>query len=189
MNSSHRTIMGLDWDRLGTLASTVCAAHCLAAPLVFLLLPSVADIWAHPSSHALMALAVVPLALTSLFMGYRRHKSRLVLTSASSGILLVLAGSVLPYLPKSSADAVVAGAASCVDCCPTVVVDAMGEHPPLPSSGVRDPAWQLCPGHRSLHQSALLRSVHLTKRPQEVRKPSALLPSRPQTRRPRYDHD
>lgn len=127
MNSSHRTIMGMDWDRLGTLASTVCAAHCLAAPLVFLLLPSVADIWAHPSSHALMALAVVPLALTTLFMGYRRHKSRLVLTSASSGILLVLAGSVLPYLPKSSADAVVAGAASCVDCCPTVVVDAMGE--------------------------------------------------------------
>ena len=74
-----------------------------------------------------MALGVIPLALTTLLIGYRKHRSRVVLTSASSGILLILTGSVLPYLSESSVVTAVADAASCADCCPTVVVDALGE--------------------------------------------------------------
>ena len=50
------------WDRLGIAASTACTIHCLVAPLLFLFLPRLADVWAHPASHALVALFVLPMA-------------------------------------------------------------------------------------------------------------------------------
>jgi hypothetical protein len=127
MSFGKRAALGFNWDRLGGWASMACAVHCCLAPLIFLVLPSVAKVWTHPGSHALMALGVVPLALTTLLMGYRRHKDRLVLVSASSGILLILAGSILPYLPKGTSHSAHEGAVSGVECCPTIVVDALGE--------------------------------------------------------------
>ena len=118
------------WDQIGCWASSACAVHCLVSPFIFLALPAFGKIWAHPASHALMALAVIPLALTVLLQGYRRHRKTWILAAASIGIALILTGSVLPYIgPEASAAAEAEMAAddgACASCCPSVVTDDAG---------------------------------------------------------------
>ncbi len=117
------------WDRCGILASVACAAHCLAAPLVFLALPKFASIWAHPASHALVALFVLPMAGTVLRSGYRRHGRKWVASAALVGMGLIGVGSVLPYLGGATNEVQAAATdedSPCASCCPQVVDDAQG---------------------------------------------------------------
>ncbi|MEM7307694.1 MAG: MerC domain-containing protein [Planctomycetota bacterium] len=120
------------WDRLGVWASVACAVHCLAAPLIFLALPAVAGIWAHPGSHALMALLVVPLAIAALGSGFRVHRKAWVLAIAAAGIGCILVSCALPFVAAQEEAAVEAGAegeaeAACASCCPQIVPDETGE--------------------------------------------------------------
>ena len=131
-------------DQIGGLASTACAIHCLIAPVLFLTLPAFAEIWAHPASHALMAIWVVPMALTVVIHGYRKHRQKWVSVAALIGIACILAGSALPYLPADSnklaadsldvdsldvdsLDVVSVEAEEPCDCCPSLVTDNSGE--------------------------------------------------------------
>ena len=114
------------WDKVGYWASSACAVHCLLSPLLFLALPAFGQVWAHPSTHALMALIVVPLACRVLLKGYRSHRKRWILGSTLLGIVCILIGSALPYW--GGADALATGGATdCAGCCPTVVTDASGD--------------------------------------------------------------
>lgn len=115
------------WDRLGCIASCACTVHCLAAPFLFLVLPAFAELWAHPASHALMALLVVPLALTVVIYGYRRHRVHWVLGAVVLGIAFILAGSALPYLSASELAPAEEAVTACDHCCPSVVEDETGE--------------------------------------------------------------
>lgn len=83
-------------DRIGVAASVLCAIHCGLAPVLFIFLPAFGKIWAHPASHALVALLIVPLAAFSIYKGYRIHRKRWVLISASIGVFFVVWGAVLP---------------------------------------------------------------------------------------------
>ncbi|MED5585354.1 MAG: MerC domain-containing protein [Verrucomicrobiota bacterium] len=87
-------------DHIGIAASIMCAIHCALAPFLLLTLPAAGKIWAHPSSHILVALLVVPLAAISIRQGYLVHKKRWILTTAYIGISVVLAGSILPLFSK-----------------------------------------------------------------------------------------
>ena len=89
-------------DRMGVAASVLCAIHCALAPILLLALPSFGRIWAHPASHVLVAIFVVPLAIFSIRKGYRTHKKRWILVSASAGIFFVLAGCALPMFTKAA---------------------------------------------------------------------------------------
>ena len=137
-NSSDRL------DKIGGLASTACAIHCLIAPVLFLTLPAFAEIWAHPASHALMAIWVVPMALTVVIHGYRKHRQKWVSAAALVGIACILTGSALPYLPADSntltvnslnvdsldvdsLDAVAMTTEESCDCCPSLVTDQSGD--------------------------------------------------------------
>jgi hypothetical protein len=111
------------WDRLGVCASVACAFHCLAAPLLFLAAPTFAGIWAHPSSHALIGLLVLPLAGTVLIRGYCVHRKLWVATAAVFGIACILLGSVLPFLEGETA---ACAAETCTSCCPRIVPDGAG---------------------------------------------------------------
>ena len=113
------------WDRFGVWASVLCAIHCLIAPLLFLAVPTFAGIWAHPSSHALIALFVLPLAGTVLLQGYRVHRKLWVAGAAVLGAGCVVAGCVLPFLggPPEAAAAVASG---CEGCCPQLVQEVDG---------------------------------------------------------------
>ncbi len=121
------------WDKVGSWASSLCALHCLLSPLVFLAMPAFAKFWAHPASHALMAMLVVPLAMTVVLQGYRKHHRKWVLSAALAGIVCILTGSALPYVGGSSSSANIVAAAetseaegACLECCPAVVTDEEG---------------------------------------------------------------
>lgn len=128
-------------DRIGGLASTACAIHCLIAPVLFLTLPAFAEIWAHPASHALMAIWVVPMALTVVIHGYRKHRQKWVSAAALVGIACILTGSALPYLPADSdtptvdsldvnspvVDSVAMATDESCECCPSLVTDQSGD--------------------------------------------------------------
>ena len=141
MTSCAATLREERFDKWGTWASAACAVHCMVSPLLFLGLPVFAKYWAHPASHALMALLVVPLALTVILRGYRLHRRRWVALSATAGIALILVGSGLPYFESGQVSAAVSesspesvetnsaatsGSDACTNCCPSVITDAEG---------------------------------------------------------------
>lgn len=80
-------------DRLGALASFLCAIHCAALPFVLAALPLLgleflAD---HRFERAFVVFACA-LALLTLFGGYRRHRRPMPLLLAFPGLLLLLLG-------------------------------------------------------------------------------------------------
>lgn len=87
-------------DRIGVATSVLCAIHCALAPVLLIFLPTFGKIWAHPASHALVAIFIVPLAGFSLLKGYRKHRKRWIVVSASVGIVFVLFGATLPAFSK-----------------------------------------------------------------------------------------
>ncbi|MBK1835257.1 MerC domain-containing protein [Roseibacillus ishigakijimensis] len=141
-------------DRMGVAASVLCAIHCALAPIFLIALPTFGRIWAHPASHALVALFIVPLAAFSIYRGYRVHGKRWVAGVALLGILAVLVGSILPAFSSpeapvsaptsdpvaASGESCESGCSSCASeaapveeaacadaCCPSVQVSASGE--------------------------------------------------------------
>lgn len=91
-------------DRVGVAASVLCAIHCALAPILLLALPTFGKIWAHPASHILVAIFVVPLAAFSIWKGYQTHGRRWILVTASIGICAVLFGAMLPALNKEKSE-------------------------------------------------------------------------------------
>ncbi|MDP0491030.1 MAG: MerC domain-containing protein [Verrucomicrobiota bacterium JB023] len=89
-------------DRVGVAASVLCAIHCAVSPILLLALPAFGKIWAHPASHILVALFVVPLAAFSIWKGYRSHRKLWVVAAASLGIFFVLGGAALPAFAKEA---------------------------------------------------------------------------------------
>ena len=80
-------------DRIGTVASFLCAIHCAVLPFVLALLPLLglnflAD---HRFERGFVLFACV-LALTSLIGGFRRHHQPIALMLAIPGLLLLLLG-------------------------------------------------------------------------------------------------
>ena len=106
---------GKNWDKLGVFASLFCAIHCFSAPLLFIFLPTFAQVWGHPFSHIIIALAVLPLACTVLFRGYRQHHRRWILVTTFIGATAVIASCALPYLTTNAEGA--------DTCCPQVVTN------------------------------------------------------------------
>ena len=87
-------------DRIGIGASILCAIHCAAAPFSITFTTAFGKIWAHPLSHILVAMLVVPLAAFSIRRGYLTHQKKWVLVTAYIGIFVVLTGATLPAFSK-----------------------------------------------------------------------------------------
>ncbi|MEP4077845.1 MerC domain-containing protein [Haloferula sp.] len=132
-----------DADRVGVLASVLCAIHCAATPFLLLMLPTFGKFWAHPASHWGMAMIVVPIALLMMSKGYQRHRRAWILAIGIAGILLVIAGAFAPYFEnaspstgspatsESNSDQSASGISEdgkCTDsCCPSLVTDEAGK--------------------------------------------------------------
>jgi len=80
-------------DRLGALASFLCAIHCALLPFVLALLPllGLSFLADHGFERGFVSFACV-LALVSLINGYRRHHRPLPLYLALPGLALLLMG-------------------------------------------------------------------------------------------------
>jgi hypothetical protein len=80
-------------DRVGALASFLCAVHCAALPFVLVFLPLLglqflAD---HAFERGFVSFACV-LATITLIGGYRRHRRPLALALVLPGLLLLILG-------------------------------------------------------------------------------------------------
>lgn len=122
---STRHVPAARLDKMGIAASLTCAVHCLATPILLLLLPVAGAIWAHPLAHWVLAALVLPLALVVVYRGYRHHRRHSAMAAAVLGASFIIAGLLLPELnffaesPSQTAEMV-----PCTDtCCPTVSFD------------------------------------------------------------------
>ena len=67
--------------------SVICAIHCMMTPVLVAVLPVVVStFWVHKDFHLWMLLLVMPMATFSLFLGCRKHKSRLVMVLGLLGL-------------------------------------------------------------------------------------------------------
>lgn len=83
------------WDGLAIGASTICLVHCLALPVLFLLVPTLATFLAFPESFHMMALFfAIPTSLLALAGGYRRHRWLLPAMMVAPGLLLLALGAL-----------------------------------------------------------------------------------------------
>lgn len=99
MPSQGEVVPDKSWlDKIGITASLACAVHCLIAPFLLLLLPTLGSVWAAPWVHWVLAILVLPLAMLVVYRGYRQHRKRWVLVAALCGAALVTAGLVAPYI-------------------------------------------------------------------------------------------
>lgn len=80
-------------DKVSIGLSLLCAIHCLAFPLLLVLLPSVAALQLdNEAFHLWMVLAVIPTSVYALTVGCKRHKHRYLLAVGLVGLaFLVLA--------------------------------------------------------------------------------------------------
>ena len=80
-------------DKLAITLSIVCAIHCLATPLILLLLPSLAVLPLKGEAfHLWMVMIVLPTSIYALLMGCKQHKRYPLLFIGFLGLaLLVLA--------------------------------------------------------------------------------------------------
>lgn len=118
-------------DRFGVIASVLCAIHCALAPIFLIFMPAFGRIWAHPASHWLVALIVIPVAAVMIHRGYLKHGKKWVIACGGLGILLIIAGAFLPYVEGDGSLSGIAVptpfAAEAVhdhagdDCCPAAV--------------------------------------------------------------------
>lgn len=83
-------------DKTAIGLSLVCALHCLAFPLIIVLLPSLAALQLNNEAfHAWMVLAVVPISAYALTMGCRQHKRYRLLVFGFLGLSCLISAVVL----------------------------------------------------------------------------------------------
>lgn len=71
-------------------ASLLCLAHCLALPLLLLMLPGTLAVFARSeAAHLWIFFLVAPFALIALALGYRRHRRLLPGLLGSLGVACV----------------------------------------------------------------------------------------------------
>ena len=116
--SIHRAL-----DRTGVIASVGCAIHCMVAPALLLIAPTLGGWWVHPATHLAIAALVIPVAASALWRGFGVHRRRWIVGVGSLGMVLVAIGVILPWIAPSGVSAGAEGSA-CRDCCPTIVRDA-----------------------------------------------------------------
>lgn len=80
------------WDRIGMSASLLCVIHCLATPLIVLLLPFAGEVLEHRWFHISIALIVFPVAIWALWNGYQLHRRKVVLYLGSVGLAVLALG-------------------------------------------------------------------------------------------------
>lgn len=78
-------------DRTAIALSGLCVLHCLAMPLVLVLLPFLGQ-FTEDHFHLQMLAVVTPASMIALGIGYRQHRHPAVPAAAFIGLLLLLLG-------------------------------------------------------------------------------------------------
>ena len=80
-------------DKAGITLSLLCAVHCMALPLLIVLVPSIAVLGLQDEAfHFWMVIAVIPTSAFALTMGCKKHKHFRLLAIGAVGLgLLIIA--------------------------------------------------------------------------------------------------
>lgn len=78
-------------DKLAIGFSSICILHCLALPLIVIIVPATThELVEHSWFHLLMLFAVIPTSLLAIILGYKRHRSLQVIIIGLSGMLILI---------------------------------------------------------------------------------------------------
>ena len=79
-------------DKMAMSLSLLCALHCMATPVITVMLPSLAALqFDGEAFHLWMVLAVIPISIYALTMGCKQHKRYRLLGLGLVGLLFLLA--------------------------------------------------------------------------------------------------
>ncbi len=113
---SNQTEIG---DKAGVIASSLCAIHCLIAPVFLIFAKDFASIWSHPAAHWILASITIPLAIKVILSAGKQHGKKWVIYCAWFGALMIFASLLAPML--------VEGSPTCTSgCCPSAQTNADG---------------------------------------------------------------
>ena len=85
-------------DKAAISLSLLCAAHCLALPLLIALLPSLTALGlADEAFHKWVVIAVIPLSAFALTLGCNKHRQMGVLYIGLLGLILLCATALLGH--------------------------------------------------------------------------------------------
>ncbi|MGB5245437.1 MAG: MerC domain-containing protein [Woeseia sp.] len=85
-----------DIDRLAMLMSALCVVHCLALPFVLVALPFMAQ-FAETHWHLPMLLFAVPVSVTAIVIGYRRHGNSGLVWGVAAGLAMLIGGATIGH--------------------------------------------------------------------------------------------
>jgi len=86
-------------DKLAIAFSMVCLIHCLALPILLILLPPFSGLFALDDEmfHQWMLFAVLPISIAALMMGCLHHRSYKVFLVGSIGLSLIIISTTLGH--------------------------------------------------------------------------------------------
>lgn len=84
------------WDKVGLALSSLCAIHCLLAPILVLSVPVLGQAFEQPWIHLLLAVFVVPVGLFAFYTGYGHHHKKGLTSLGVAGLALVCVGLLAP---------------------------------------------------------------------------------------------
>ena len=83
-------------DKFAIGLSLICAVHCLALPLLLIILPSIIALQLdNEVFHTLIIITVLPVSIFALTLGYKQHKSNWLLMLGFTGLLLLVIAVIL----------------------------------------------------------------------------------------------
>ncbi len=83
------------FDVAAIFGSGACAIHCLVLPSLAILSPSVANLFSGEWVHVGLLVLLIPIAIFTLFNGYKLHKSHLTLSTGIFGICAMVVAFLL----------------------------------------------------------------------------------------------
>lgn len=81
--------------------SAFCVLHCLASPLLLILIPSLTAInLDNEAFHSWLLIGVIPTSLISLFLGCKQHEFYRVITIGVVGLVILVSAVFVEDLPS-----------------------------------------------------------------------------------------
>jgi carbon starvation protein CstA len=86
-------------DKSAIVLSLLCTVHCIATPLLLIMLPSISGLMAFDPEalHLWLLFAVIPISLFAVIMGYFHHRRAAISGISLVGILLLICAVVFGH--------------------------------------------------------------------------------------------
>ena len=83
-------------DKVAVTLSGLCLVHCLALPLLIVILPFSGQ-FSDDHLHMQMLILVIPVSVVALALGFRRHRHPGVVIAGISGMIIITLGGIVAH--------------------------------------------------------------------------------------------